>query len=146
MEKEEPQLLVLKEQVTELQKELDSVKRNRLRTLSQEEVFGNIIEHAVSVYKDYQEKSLASDTFSLEKEADNARLELETINKLDRRDKWYKGIMLSICIGALIISAFWDKLQNISPVIGVIIGLLLKSNIISEYYAGSRGKFDDKQE
>jgi len=66
--------------------------------------------------------------------------ELVTVGILDRRDKIYKAIIILACIAALSILAVFDKASAIAPVIGVIIGLILKNNIVSEYFTGSTKK------
>jgi hypothetical protein len=50
-------------------------------------------------------------------------------------------VLIAICILSLLIAAFFiEKAEVIIPVLSLIIGLLFKSNALSEYY--SKGKND----
>lgn len=58
------------------------------------------------------------------------------IEKLDTKEKIYKGVMILICISALLVTAFYiPKSETIIPVLTLIIGLLFKNNSLSDFFS-----------
>ncbi|MBX7156445.1 MAG: hypothetical protein K1X91_15930 [Bacteriodetes bacterium] len=99
----------------------------------QSKLLETVVEKIGMVFTDYINSNAETNRQSLEKVK---QVELETLkilDQLDKRDKWYKAIMIVLCVGALSILGYFDKAQQLSPVIGVIIGLLLKSSSITEF-------------
>lgn len=72
--------------------------------------------------------------------------DLEVINRLDRRDKIFKGVLLDICLIGLVVLSIMEKAVSVAPVLGVIIGLLLKTSSITEYKSGSNNRNDNSNE
>ena len=102
-----------------------------------------LVEYAIPFFKHYNDSKTALQRQSSDNESVIAKQELDMLNRIDKRDKIYKALIIALCLIALIIVAFIDKLQGISPIIGVIIGLVLKSNSISEYFSASRNTNTD---
>ncbi len=105
---------------------------------SQEDFIKNVIEQIAPVFTDFQEKKMAVHKFQIEKDTEIQQAKFVIINKVDFRDKWYKMIVVSICLVALCLVAYFDKLQGVSPIIGVIIGLVLKSNSMNDFLGASK--------
>lgn len=110
----------------------------------QEALIKIIAEYVTPMYKSNQEQKMIIQRLSIEKDAEIKNLQLMALNKLDNRDKWYKGLVILACLIAMSVCAFIDKLQGLSPVIGVIIGLVLKTNSISEFLTGVKGSSQNK--
>lgn len=70
--------------------------------------------------------------FQIEKDAEIQQAQYVIVNK------WYKVTIVLVCLIALCVVAFIDKLQGVSPIIGVIIGLVLRSNSISDFLGTSK--------
>ena len=74
-------------------------------------------------------------TVELEKE------EMKIIERLDKREKIYKGTLIGVCIISLLISAvFIQKAEVVIPVLSLIIGLLFKSNSLSDFLSHAKRK------
>lgn len=99
----------------------------------QSKLLETVVEKIGMVFTDYINSNAETNRQNLEKVKQVELETLKTLDQLDKRDKWYKAIMIVLCVGALSILGYFDKAQQLSPVIGVIIGLLLKSSSITEF-------------
>jgi hypothetical protein len=108
--------------------------------VSQEDFIKDLLQQAVPLFKDLQEQKMAVQKLQIEKDSETQQAEFVVLNKVDARDKYYKVIIVSLCLAALCVVAFIDKLQGVSPIIGVIIGLVLKSNSLQDFRGGSDKK------
>jgi hypothetical protein len=100
----------------------------------------DIIQEAATIFKQYHAGTSANQRLTIEKDTEYQKHELDTLNQLDRRDKWYKGLSLALCLIALAFVAYFDKLQGVGSVIGVIIGALLRTDSITAFFAGAKSK------
>jgi hypothetical protein len=134
--------------LTLLTKNISSLE-NRVQALSnqgivQQDPLSNLVEtamkHGTPIISEWLKSQNTSSKIELEKATDFEKQELESIKVLDRRDKLFKFSIIFICIGALTFLAIYDRASSIAPVIGVIIGLVLQANVISEYFSGALKK------
>lgn len=104
----------------------------------QEDLIKSLAQYGGPIFKDFQEQKMTVQKFEIEKDSEIKQAEFVIINKMDHRDKWYKGATILLCLIALVVVSFFDKLQGVSPIIGVIIGLVLKSNSINDFLGTSK--------
>lgn len=133
--KENTNVLRLQQQITDL-KNAEQEATSDPQTI----LVSKGIEIVGKIYESYLQRQIESKKQHLELNSSFEKEELTTVNNLDKRDKIYKGIMLFICISALSILAVYDKASSVAPVIGVVIGLVLQNNIITDYFTGSGKK------
>ena len=103
-----------------------------------------LIEKGAPIVTEYLRTTYESKKHQTEKQTEYGLQELKSMDLLDRRDKIYKGILLIACIIALGVLAYFEKAQSVAPVLGVIIGLLLKNSSIGEFISGGRKKIETK--
>ncbi|MFN8366723.1 MAG: hypothetical protein U0Y96_05715 [Candidatus Kapaibacterium sp.] len=99
----------------------------------QSKLLETVVEKIGMVFTDYINSNAETNRQNLEKVKQVELETLKTLDQLDKRDKWYKAIMIVLCVGSMCILGYIDKAKEITPVIGVIIGLLLKSSSITEF-------------
>jgi Na+-transporting methylmalonyl-CoA/oxaloacetate decarboxylase beta subunit len=89
---------------------------------------------------------MTSDTqrYAADKNAEIEKDELKIINKLDTKEKVYKGSLIALCVLALLLTAlFVPKAEIVIPVLSLIIGLLFKSSTLSDFFSHSKGKYNN---
>ena len=66
---------------------------------------------------------------------------LKLIDKLDTKDKLFKGVLIVICITALLlVTAFIEGSEGVIPVLSLIIGLLFKNSSLSDFLSFHKDK------
>jgi len=109
------------------------------------EAIFNLVKKAHGLLKSWGEnntKVKLNTLVHLEKTQQN---EIELIKILDKREKWFKGILICCSLIALIISANLDLHQSIVPIIAMLIGLLMKSNSISDFFAYKNENYKNRE-
>jgi len=109
-----------------------------LEKLNTENAIINSITNAVNIIITFQQEK--------EKRIFNERKEeLNIIMQLDKREKTYKIILITLCIIALLISFNIGKSEIIVPVLTLIIGASLKVNSLSEFFSWKNKKKTNEQ-
>ena len=103
----------------------------------QNQLLDKAIDVCAKLYEVYINKKATLDKQEIKLITEFEKQELEVVDKLDKRDKFFKGIILIVCIAGLIATAILEVATSVAPILGVIIGLILKNNAISEYFSGS---------
>ncbi len=66
---------------------------------------------------------------------------LKLIDKLDTKDKLFKGVLIIICITALLlVTALIEDSEGVIPVLSLIIGLLFKNSSLSDFLSFHKDK------
>lgn len=134
----------LKENLEKAEQELVIARQEQLtvqQVSPQDKFIETLFDKGGEMLTAYLSINAENQKLEMQKEKEVEIEELNVVNVLDKRDKYFKGILLAICIVALVVLALFEKAQSIAPVIGVVIGLLLKTNSITEFFtAGRKGK------
>jgi len=133
------------EQQKNLIKQLSSTKRElevlRNQTSvqqisAQDKFIETLFEKGGEIMLQYTKMNSETQKFELEKLSEIDKQELNIINKIDTKEKLYKGVLITITIVTLVIvSIYVEKAQMIIPVISLIMGLLLKTNSVTDFIA-----------
>lgn len=124
----------LKNEVAQLQRYYDPLKIKEIDKNNQKELIELILEKGGSFYMQVQENRTENEIELAKIDVDFAREKLALVGKIDAREKIYKGVLISVCIVAVILSAiFVDKSESVIPVLTLIIGLLFKSNSFADF-------------
>lgn len=99
-----------------------------------------VVKHGGPLYKEWLNAKASSNVVQIEKGVEFEKLELASVERLDRRDKIFKFLVILVCILSLSILAWKEKSSSVAPVIGVVIGLVLQGNVITEYFSGALKK------
>jgi hypothetical protein len=92
---------------------------------------------------EYSKITSETNRYAIEKDNEFQKEELKVIDRLDTKEKIYKGVLISLCVLALVLSAmFIPKAEVIIPVLSLIIGLLFKSSSLADFFSHSKGKHD----
>ena len=144
------------EQIEELKRQLEQAKSELqverqkqvvVQTNPQDKFLETLIDKGGQIFMTYAQMSAESEKYNLDKNVELEKEELVVINKLDTKDKIYKGVMIGICVLALILSAlFIEKAEVVIPVLSLIIGLLFKSNSLSEYFTHAKRKLNSNDD
>jgi len=137
------QINELKKQLEEAKNELEVYRQpqSAITINSQDKFIETLFEKGGTIFSHYTQIVAETQKHRIDRSAEFEKEELKMINKLDSKEKIYKGVLIAICILSLLIAAFFiEKAEVIIPVLSLIIGLLFKSNALSEYY--SKGKND----
>lgn len=141
------------EQIQELLRQLDQ-QNQELEVLRQQQVvvqpttqdnlIQNLIEKGGPFVMEYMKMNAESERYAVDKDTELEKEELKIIDKLDTKEKFYKGILLFVCLTALILSAlFIEKAEVVIPVLSLIIGLLFKSNTLSDFFSHAKRKLNN---
>ncbi len=107
-----------------------------------EKAFEKAIDKAPEMIAMFYEMKASQDKMDAEQHLEMERQEIDTINKLDTKEKVYKGVLILFCTSALVFSVMYiDKAEIIVPVLSLIIGLLFKSSTFSDFLAFRKKKF-----
>ena len=124
----------LKQEVNILKNYLNPVQIKEAEHKHQKEMLELLFTVGGEFFLNMKEKQANTDSEQMKYEFELEQTKLKSIEQLDKREKNFKLVLLSLCIIALVISvAFLAKSEIIVPVISLIIGLLFKSNSFSEY-------------
>jgi hypothetical protein len=94
----------------------------------------------------YLKSKANTERFAAEKNAEYQQKELETVERLDLRDKIYKGLMLIFLISALIASTQFGVFDKLAPIISLLIGLLFKNSLISEFFTATKKRSNESED
>ena len=124
----------LKQEVNILKNYLNPVQIKEAEHKHQKEMLELLFTVGGEFFLNMKEKQANTDSEQMKYDFELEQTKLKSIEQLDKREKNFKLVLLSLCIIALVISiAFLEKSEIIVPVISLIIGLLFKSNSFSEY-------------
>lgn len=139
---DKPNVNELNEEITLAKNELELNRQSSISSnLEQQDKFIELLfDKGGEIFTKYNEIVSENEKFLIEKNNIYQLEELKVVNMLDRRDKIFKGILIIVCIFLLCLLAYYEKAQSIAPVIGVIIGLLFKSNSLSDYFSSNKKK------
>ena len=107
-------------------------------TATSDDLIKKLVEYLAPVYSSVQEQKIMIQRFKIEKDVEIENAKFTVIRSFDVSDKWYKAIILVACLLTLGFCGFYDKLQSITPLIGVIIGLVLKSSSVNDFMGKTR--------
>ena len=133
------------EEINELKKEVEKTKPelevarhgvDSPSTNSQDKFIETLFDKGGVIFERWLQTTSENEKFSIEKQNEIEKEEMQVAQVLDSRDKVYKAIIITVCILAMSILAYFEKAQSVAPVIGVIIGLVLKSSSITEFFGG----------
>lgn len=66
---------------------------------------------------------------------------LKLIDKLDTKDKLFKGVLIVVCITALLlVTALIEDSEGVTPVLSLIMGLLFKNSSLSDFFSFHKDK------
>jgi hypothetical protein len=139
------QIRELQENLEKYKSELDLARQQQVsyQTNPQDKFIETLFDKGGDIFKEWTKVSADTHKYSIDKESEEHKEELKIINKLDTKEKLYKGILISICIVALLVSALnFEKAEVIIPVLSLIIGLLFKSNSLMDFFT-HKGKRKD---
>lgn len=134
------------------EKVISELKENTLEpkvqeVSSQDKFLETLIEKGGEVLMGYTQMNQETQKYSIDRQAEIEKKELEIVDKFDKRDKIYKGVLIGICILALILSAmFIKKAEVVIPVLTLIIGLLFKTNSLSDFRSLTKDKYERNNE
>ncbi|XZF15876.1 hypothetical protein ACTHGU_07045 [Chitinophagaceae bacterium MMS25-I14] len=108
----------------------------------QEQLLNLILEKGGELFLKYSTMKIEEQRDAVAKSIEVEKEELKVLNKLDTKEKIYKGILIALCVSAIVFSSWVlpNKAEVITPVITLIIGLLLKSNSLAYFNSHSKGK------
>lgn len=139
------QIEKLKNRLAEKDEEIKRLKEQQVvvQPNSQENLLKTIMEGGIPLVAEYMKMSNEAERYNADIDAELEKEELKIINKLDTKEKIYKGILLTICLSALIVCAiFYEKVGVIIPVLSLIIGLLFRTNSLSDYFSHAKRKLN----
>lgn len=132
------QIKQLKEELSSAKFELQDIrqKQNIVQVSSQDRFLEILFDKGGEIFKEFTKMSSETQKHVSDQELALKKEELIVITKLDTKEKIYKGILIIICISALVLSAlFIEKAEAIIPVLSLIIGLLFKANSLSDFFS-----------
>ena len=140
------------DQVNQLKTELQNTKQElalahqqQLTSQNPQDKFIEVLfDKGGEIFKEWNKNSIDVHKYSLDKETEIQKEELKIINKLDTKEKLFKGLLITFCIITLVIASFYlEKAQGIIPVLSLIIGLLFKSSTLSDFFSHSKRKREE---
>lgn len=141
----EEQIEALRLKLNEQEQEIESLKQSRIvvQQNTQENFLKVIAEMGIPLVGKYLESTAEENRYNMDKEVELEKEEMKVIDKLDTKEKIYKGILLVICLTALVLSALYiEKAEVVIPVLSLIIGLLFKSNTLSDFFSHAKRKLN----
>lgn len=138
----------VKKQLEELNQKIEALKNGQVpEKTSNEKALEMIFDKGTPLLMGYMQLQNEANTAQSEKDCELEREEMVIINKLDTKEKVYKGIMIGFCLTALMLaSLFLEKAECIIPVLSLIIGLLFKSNSLSDFFSHAKHKLRGGEE
>ncbi len=130
----------LQNQLTQTKHELETMRNHKQQYIqqynAQDKFIETLFDKGGEILIEYTKMSSSTQKYQIDKETEIEKEELVAINKLDTKEKIYKGILIGICLFALVlIPIFIKESQMIIPVLSLVIGLLFKSNSVSDFIA-----------
>jgi len=136
------------EQLNSAKEELEVLRnQTKVQQLSPQDKFiETLFDKGGEIMLQFTKMNSETQKFELEKISEIEKQELDIINKIDSKEKIYKGILITFTIITLVVvSIYVEKAQMIVPVISLIIGLLFKTNSVTDFIA-FRNKNKNKNE
>lgn len=138
------QVKELKNQLLLTKKELEDTRQKQhpvVQTNPQDNFIEKLFDKGGQMLIEYSKMSAETQKYSVDKQIEIEKEELIVINKLDTKEKIYKGSLIGLCVVSLVLSAlFIPKAEFVIPVLSLIIGLLFKSSSLSDFLAHSKNK------
>ncbi|MEZ0612373.1 hypothetical protein ACAW74_27945 [Fibrella sp. WM1] len=119
---------------------------NQQVTVQQNDSQEKLLKMGSELLDTYLKNKANTERFLAEKQAEYQHKELETVERLDFRDKIYKGLMLIFLIAALLGSTQFGVFDKLAPIISLLIGLLFKNSLISEFFTATKKRSGDIEE
>ena len=133
----------IKNELIKTQEELKVAKEQQyiVQQNPQDKFLETLFDKGGEILKVHLQTNTEKEKYLLDKQTEYDKEELKTVDTLDSRDKLFKGVLLSVSIAALGLLAYFEKAQSVAPVLGVVIGLLLKTSSITDFFSGGKSKF-----
>lgn len=131
----------LKEQLEKTKKDLETTRQQQtvVQLNPQDKFIETLVEKGGELLIQYARVTAENQRYEADKEMEFKKEELRVIDKLDYREKLYKGLLIGLCIIILFITPiFVEKAEIIIPVLSLIIGLLFKSSALSDFFSFSK--------
>lgn len=130
------------------QDELNNARSAQVQQLNPQDKFiETLFDKGGAIFLKYSEMTTKVSESEMEYSKEIEKAELKAIQKLDFRDKIYKGFLIGLCIVALVtIPLFVPKSEMVIPVLSLIIGLLFKSSSVSDFFAFKKSSKNETDE
>lgn len=147
----EQKMQELQDKLEQTQNELEHIRENQsvvqTQTNPTDKLLDTIIDKGSDFLTQYFVQSAETEKYNSDRAAELEKEELRIINKLDNKEKLYKGVLIGVCVGSLVLSAFFiEKAEVVIPVLSLVIGLLFKSSSLSEFFKHRKNKTTNKSE
>tara|TARA_B100000508_G_C11465630_1_gene282067 strand:- start:15881 stop:16339 length:459 start_codon:yes stop_codon:yes gene_type:complete len=139
----------LRNQLKETKKELKRLKEQNVAQQAnpQDQFIQTLFDKGGEILIDYTKMNSETQKYEIDKASEIEKAELTTINKLDTKEKIYKGILIGICLVALVVIPIYIKeSQMIIPVLSLVVGLLFKSNSVTDFISYRRKTKEENYE
>lgn len=124
----------LKEELQQIRQDLEQLKATAGHPVITEESVTKV----VKVLQDITKQQKSNEKLAIKEESLFQRAKVEAALTMDSREKLFQAAILVLCIAVLSILAFYDKLLGVSPVLGVVIGLVMGKNSVGRFLMGIR--------
>ncbi len=139
-------LIDLKGKIENIEFELTKLKQSATSN-NNDKTLEIIVEKGVPILQEHLKSTHDLKTSLLKNELELEKEEMKVIERLDLKEKIYKGILIAICLTALVISAIYiPKSEVIIPIISLVIGLLFRSSSLSDFLRHSKSKFSNSED
>jgi|GEM_PF-6334014 len=142
------QINSLKDEVANLKQQLEDLRKEKSnpKQSQQDQFIETLFDKGGDIFLEYSKLQAEKEKHNSETSNEVEKEELIIIDKLDLRDKVYKGILLCFCITSLLGAIiFIERADVIIPVISLIIGLLFKSNTVNDFFAHTNNKYKSEK-
>jgi hypothetical protein len=136
-------------QFKETKKELKELREQSVvqQINPQDQFIQTLFDKGGEIFIEYTKMSSETQKYEIDKASEIEKAELTTINKLDTKEKIYKGILIGICLIALVVIPIYIKeSQMIIPVLSLVVGLLFKSNSVTDFISFRRKTKEENNE
>ena len=133
----------LKSDLSEAKKQLEDIRNNptAVQLNPQDKFLEALFDKGENIFLEYRKMKKEADQLDSQITVELEKEEMKIIERLDKREKIYKGTLIGVCIISLLISAvFIQKAEVVIPVLSLIIGLLFKSNSLSDFLSHAKRK------
>lgn len=133
----------LKSELSEAKKQLEDIRNNptAVQLNPQDKFLEALFDKGENIFLEYRKMKKEADQLDSQITVELEKDEMKIIERLDKREKIYKGTLIGVCIISLLISAvFIQKAEVVIPVLSLIIGLLFKSNSLSDFLSHAKRK------
>ena len=133
----------LKSELSEAKKQLEDIRNNptAVQLNPQDKFLEALFDKGENIFLEYRKMKKEADQLDSQITVEVEKEEMKIIERLDKRENIYKGTLIGVCIISLLISAvFIQKAEVVIPVLSLIIGLLFKSNSLSDFLSHAKRK------